>query len=47
MEIDNLEDLDIAGRAILKIHFNKHIGEAWTGLIWYRKRTSGKPLRMQ
>jgi len=33
-ERDNLEDLGIDGRIILKLIFYKSVGQAWTLLIW-------------
>jgi len=35
-ERDNLEDLSIDGRIILKLFFRKVDCGAWTGLIWLR-----------
>jgi hypothetical protein len=39
-ESDNLEDLGVDGRIILKLGFKKW-EEAWTGLIWLRIGTGG------
>jgi hypothetical protein len=40
-ERENLEDLDMDGRIILKGAFKKLDVEAWTGLIWLRIGTGG------
>jgi hypothetical protein len=39
-EIDNLENLGVDGRIILKLVFKKWVG-TWTGLIWLKTVTSG------
>jgi hypothetical protein len=33
---DNLEDLSVKGKVILKRITKKSDGEAWTGLSWFR-----------
>jgi len=43
-ERDNLENLDVDGRIILKCIFKKWGVRAWTGLIWFRIRTVGRRL---
>jgi hypothetical protein len=40
-ERDNLEDLDVDGRIILKLILNKWDGEAWAGLLSLRIGTVG------
>jgi len=37
----NLEDLSVEGRIILQWIFKRSVGEAWTGLIWFRIGTGG------
>jgi len=43
-ERDCLEDPDIDGRIILRWIFRKWDVGAWTGLIWLRTGTGGRPL---
>jgi hypothetical protein len=38
---DNLEDLDVDGRIILKCILGIYCGKLWTGFIWFRIGTSG------
>jgi hypothetical protein len=40
-ERDNLEDLVVDGKVILKLILKKWDGEAWTGLIWLRTGKGG------
>jgi len=40
-ERDNLENLGLSGKIILKCIFKKWVGRAWTGLIWLRIGTGG------
>jgi hypothetical protein len=42
-EINHLEDLDVDGR-ILKYISKRYDGRAWTGLIWLRIKTNGRPV---
>ena len=45
-ERDNLEDLDVHGRVILKVILKRWDGKASTGLIWLRIGAVGGRLRM-
>ena len=47
MERNNLEDLIIDRRIMLKGMLKKYHGSAWTGLIWLRTGTSGRLLWTQ
>jgi hypothetical protein len=38
-ERDNVENLEVDGRIILKLIFKKWGGNAWTGLVWLRIET--------
>jgi hypothetical protein len=40
---DNLADIGVGGRIILKSIFNKS-NNSWTGLIWLRRGASGRLL---
>jgi len=40
-ERDNLEDVDVDGKIILKLTLSKWAGEAWTGLLRLRIGTVG------
>jgi hypothetical protein len=40
-ERENLEDLGLDGRKILKVILNEWDGEAWTGFVWPRIGTGG------
>jgi hypothetical protein len=44
MKIDNLEDLGIDGRIILKRILKKLVGRVWFGLIWLRMGKSDRLL---
>jgi hypothetical protein len=46
-ERDNLEDLDVVGRIVLKWIFRKWYGAAWTGLIWPKLEAGGERLCMR
>jgi hypothetical protein len=41
---NNLEDLGVDGRVVLEWIIRKYNGEAWTGCVWFRIGTSGRPL---
>jgi hypothetical protein len=40
-ERDDLEDLDVGSRIILKWTLERQDGVVWTGLVWLRIGTSG------
>jgi hypothetical protein len=44
MERDNLEDVGVDWRIILKLIFKTWDGEAWTGLFWLRIGTGDRRL---
>jgi hypothetical protein len=41
---DHTEDLGVDGKIILKRILGKQGGKLWTGCIWLRIGTSGRPL---
>jgi hypothetical protein len=43
-QINHKEDQGVYERIILKIILEKYDGGMWTGLIWLRIETSGRPL---
>jgi len=43
-ETDNLKDLGVGGRIMLKSVLNKQDGVKWTGLIWLKIATKSRLL---
>jgi hypothetical protein len=44
MVTDHLEDVTVDGRIILKKILKRYDGRVWTGFVWLRTGTSGRPL---